>query len=170
MNRPSHSESAVHLDLSERSIRDWEAKLGLQGTEYSLNDIRLAYIRSLRETAAGRATDGDLNLASERAALARVQRQRIELANAATAGNLVDRQRVELAAAYAGRLLRDSIMSVPPKISPHIAALTDPWEIERRISAALRQVLEDFAKISNADLAKTLGETPPTTAERNQDD
>jgi len=73
------------------------------------------------------------------------------------AGDLVDRKRVELAAAAAGRALRDAIMSVPTKLAPEFGAIADPWEIERRMQAALRQVLDDAAGIAAADLAKVIG-------------
>ena len=43
-----------------------------------------SYCGHLREQAAGRATDSELNLATERAALAREQRLRIEMQNAVT--------------------------------------------------------------------------------------
>jgi phage terminase Nu1 subunit (DNA packaging protein) len=43
-----------------------------------------AYCAHMREVAAGRATTGDLNLATERAALAREQKLRIEMQNAIT--------------------------------------------------------------------------------------
>lgn len=49
-----------------------------------LTTIRIAYIRHLREMAAGRAATGDLDLATERAGLARAQRERIEMQNAVT--------------------------------------------------------------------------------------
>jgi phage terminase Nu1 subunit (DNA packaging protein) len=48
----------------------------------------LAYCGHLREAAAGRATNGDLDLASERAALAKAQREKIEMQNAVTRGEL----------------------------------------------------------------------------------
>jgi len=48
----------------------------------------LAYCGHLREVAAGRATSGDLDLASERAALAKAQREKIEMQNAVTRGEL----------------------------------------------------------------------------------
>ncbi|MDR0251105.1 MAG: DNA packaging Nu1, partial [Burkholderiales bacterium] len=44
----------------------------------------LAYCDHLREVAAGRYTDGDLDLATERAHLARAQRERIVMQNAVT--------------------------------------------------------------------------------------
>ena len=52
----------------------------------TLREWLLAYCQRLREQAAGRASHGDLDLAQERAALARAQREGVELKNAALRG------------------------------------------------------------------------------------
>jgi phage terminase Nu1 subunit (DNA packaging protein) len=80
----SQTEIAEHLDASDRTIRELQDKLGFNCKTNTVDEIRVAYIRHLREQAAGRATNGDLDLASERAALAREQRIRIEMQNAVT--------------------------------------------------------------------------------------
>lgn len=45
---------AAHLDLSERRVRDVLVELGVDHRAATLDQIRIAYIRSLREKAAGR--------------------------------------------------------------------------------------------------------------------
>jgi phage terminase Nu1 subunit (DNA packaging protein) len=80
----SQTEIAEHLDTSDRTIRELQDKLGINCKTNTVDEIRIAYIRHLREQAAGRATTGDLDLATERAALAREQRIRIEMQNAVT--------------------------------------------------------------------------------------
>lgn len=80
----SQTEIAEHLDTSDRTIRELQDKLGFNCKTNTVDEIRVAYIRHLREQAAGRATTGDLDLATERAALAREQRIRIEMQNAVT--------------------------------------------------------------------------------------
>lgn len=80
----SQTEIAEHLDTSDRTIRELQDKLGFNCKTQTVDEIRIAYIRHLREQAAGRATNTDLDLASERAALAREQRIRIEMQNAVT--------------------------------------------------------------------------------------
>ena len=49
------------------------------------------YCGNLREVAAGRMASGDIDLATERARLARVQREKIEMQNAVTRGELAPR-------------------------------------------------------------------------------
>ena len=51
---PSQKEIAQHLDMSERNCRDVLKALGIDWSESTLDEIRTAYIRDLREKAAGR--------------------------------------------------------------------------------------------------------------------
>jgi hypothetical protein len=51
---PSQKEIAQHLDMSERNCRDVLKALDIDWTVSSLDEIRTAYIRDLREKAAGR--------------------------------------------------------------------------------------------------------------------
>lgn len=67
-------------------------------------------------------------------------------------GELVEREAVENAAFATGRLLRDLLLGLPKQISAELAAISDPWELERRLSAGLRRVLEDANRLSAADL------------------
>lgn len=51
---PTQKEIAQHLDMSERNCRDMLKTLELDWTVSSMGEIRTAYIRDLREKAAGR--------------------------------------------------------------------------------------------------------------------
>lgn len=66
-------------------------------------------------------------------------------------GETVERARVDSAAFTAARALRDLLMSVPPKIAGDLVTLTDPWEIERRLTQALRRALEDADRLLQLD-------------------
>jgi hypothetical protein len=67
-------------------------------------------------------------------------------------GELVERAAVENAAFATGRLLRDLLLGLPKQISAELAAVSDPWELERQLTAGLRRVLEDAQRLSSADL------------------
>jgi hypothetical protein len=67
-------------------------------------------------------------------------------------GALVERKAVENAAYNAGRLVRDQLLGLPPRLAPEMAGMTDPWQIERLLTAAIRQALEDAERVSKADL------------------
>ena len=99
---PKQAETAAHLDLSDRSIREWEVKLNLQAVPYTLTDIRIAYIRSLREGAAGRETVGDLDLAGERAALAKARGEHEAVVGATEGHARLGHQRLEAGEALEG--------------------------------------------------------------------
>ncbi|SDH49314.1 terminase small subunit [Pseudomonas panipatensis] len=62
-------------------------------------------------------------------------------------GELVERDRVDSAAFTAARALRDLLMGVPPKLAGELVTLTDVWEIERRLTEALRRALEDADRL-----------------------
>ena len=56
-------------------------------------------------------------------------------------------------------MLRDLLMGLPKQISPELAALSDPWEVERHLTACLRRVLEDAERVSASDLENALKPT-----------
>lgn len=71
-------------------------------------------------------------------------------------GLLAEVPAVENAAFATGRMLRDLLLGLPKQISPELAALSDPWELERLLTAGLRRVLEDAERVSGSDLANAL--------------
>ena len=71
-------------------------------------------------------------------------------------GSQVELEAVKTGAFNAGRLLRDQLLGMPPQLAPELAAMTDPWEIERRLTAAIRASLEDAERLSSADLVHAL--------------
>ncbi|WP_397452516.1 terminase small subunit [Pseudomonas sp. NA-150] len=71
-------------------------------------------------------------------------------------GTLVELSAVDTAAYNAGRLIRDLLLGVPTQIAPELAAMTDPWRVEKHLLAAIRRALEDAERISTADLKHAL--------------
>lgn len=72
-------------------------------------------------------------------------------------GSTVDVTAVQSGAYNAGRMLRDTLLGMPPQLAPELAAMSDPWEIERHLTAALRQRLEDAGRMSSEEFGHTLG-------------
>lgn len=66
--------------------------------------------------------------------------------------SLVQRKAVESAAFAAGRMVRDLLLGMPAQLAPEIAAMSDPWHIEKHLTAAIRKALEDAERLSAADL------------------
>lgn len=82
------------------------------------------YCAHLREHAAGRATAGELDLGAERAALARAQRERIEMANAVTRRESAPVALLEMALASMGRKVAAALEAVPVTIKRRSKNLT----------------------------------------------
>jgi hypothetical protein len=74
-------------------------------------------------------------------------------------GVLVESAVVDRAAFDTGRLLRDLLMAMPTQIAPELAAMSDPWKVEKHLLAALRRTLEDAERMSSADLQRALSNT-----------
>ncbi|QND83762.1 Uncharacterized protein ChrSV_1535 [Chromobacterium vaccinii] len=73
-----------------------------------------------------------------------------------TCGNTVERQAVEAAAFRGGRLVRDSLLGLPPQIASELANMTDSWQIERYLADRLRQVLTDATRLGEDELKKAM--------------
>ncbi|SFQ70282.1 hypothetical protein SAMN05216578_102267 [Halopseudomonas formosensis] len=72
----TQKEIAQHLDMSERNCRDVLKTLGIDWNEATLDEIRVAYIRDLREKAAGRGGSQ-----AELLAAARIEESTVKAAN-----------------------------------------------------------------------------------------
>ena len=115
---------AEHLDMSQQAVSQWLARLAIDLADSTLDDIRVAYIRSLREQAAGRAASGDLDLAAERAGLAKAQRERIEMQNAVTRRELAPVVLIEEVLAKAGSRVAGILDAIPGMIKRRVHSLT----------------------------------------------
>jgi len=147
---PKQAGIAEHLDISERSVREFLTDAGIDHKQSTLPEIRIAYIRRLREQAAGRATFGDLDLATERAGLAKAQRERIEMQNAVTRKELapvalITEVLAKTAAKIAGQF--DAIPSLVRRRAPQLTA-----EDIALITAEIVKVRNTVAKMSLEDI------------------
>lgn len=68
-------------------------------------------------------------------------------------GDLCDAKLVDRTAAKLGRMLRDSLLGLPPKIAPTIATMTDPLAIQNHLNDALRHLLDDIVAMVARDIA-----------------
>ena len=116
------------------------------------------YCAHLREQAAGRAAAGDLDLAAERAALAREQRDRIAMQNAVTRRELAPISTLEIAVASVGRKIAAVLESIPVNIkrrsknltAEDIAIITGEITRARNIAAAA-QLEEDDGYVGDSE-------------------
>jgi phage terminase Nu1 subunit (DNA packaging protein) len=137
----------IHLDLDQSSVSRLCKDLGIDHKTASLAEIRIAYIRHLREQAAGRLAAGDLDLATERAGLAKAQRERIEMQNAVT--------RREMAPTY---LIEEILAAAGAKVAAILDAI--PGACRRRnqnlTAADIQTIAGEIAKARNVAAAISL--------------
>lgn len=105
------------------------------------------YCGHLREMAAGRAAAGDLDLATERAGLAKAQREKIEMQNAVTRNELAPVYLIEEVLAKAGARVSKILDTIPGTIRRREPSLS---------AATIAEIARDVAKVRNIAAAITL--------------
>lgn len=140
----TQEELAAHLDLSDRQIRDLAAREVLPRArrgQWDLDACRLAYLRHLRELAAGR----DAQLAMERARLAKGQADAQEMKNAQLRGELIPREDVVVAWQSVIARSRARLLSLPGKAAPLVAGLSSLAEIKELLTDIVHDALAELA-------------------------
>lgn len=94
---PTQQQIAEHLDLDQSAVSRFVDKARLDYKTASMDEIRVAYIRHLREVAAGRASETGIDLVAERAMTERVDREIKLLTLAEKKGQLVNAAQLEQA-------------------------------------------------------------------------
>lgn len=141
---------AEHLDLSQGAVSQWMDRLGIDWRTATLDDIRVRYIRELREQAAGRAAAGDLDLATERAGLARAQREKIEMQNAVTRRELAPAVLIEEVLAKAGGKVAGILDAIPGALRRRLPGL--PTELIDLVRVEVAKARNIAAAVSLDDL------------------
>lgn len=111
-----------------------------------------SYCAHLREQAAGRASGGSLDLAQERAALAKAQRERLEREAAVAARELLDAREVDLAVAAFAGVITKAMESWPGRLAPPLAACRTTAEASAVLVAATRDIREDLCAAIAANM------------------
>ncbi|MCR0981802.1 hypothetical protein [Roseomonas populi] len=140
------TEIAAHLDISDRTVRELRTKGVFPAAARGKADLdahRLAYIRHLREQAAGRRSDAadaeDLDLVQQRARLAKEQADRIAARNAQDRGELVPVSAVTLAVVGLIELSKSRLAKVPAIVAKADAGLRE------RVATAIEDAMEDLS-------------------------
>jgi terminase small subunit / prophage DNA-packing protein len=144
-------EIAEHLDLSQPAVCQWLERLAIDWKNATLDKIRVAYIRSLREQAAGRATTGDLDLATERARLAKEQADRVAMQNAIMRAELTETVVLEQVLAAAASKISGILDAIPGMIRRRVMGMSAS-EVDM-IAREVAKARNSIAAMSIADLA-----------------
>jgi phage terminase Nu1 subunit (DNA packaging protein) len=139
------AEVGRHLDLSDRSVRALKSKGVLPDAPRGQMDIeacRLAYIRHLREQAAGRSAElgpKKLDLMAEKARDAKESADARAMKNAVARGELVPAGALSAAIIGMIEMAKARMLRVPAIVAKGDTALLD------RIDRAIRDGLEDLS-------------------------
>lgn len=153
---------AKHLDLSDRSVREFLTVANMDHKVSTLAEIRIAYIRRLREMAAGRAGGGGgLDLVTERARLAKEQADKIAKQNKVTDRELAPVTLIEEVLAKVGRQIAGVLESIPVQLKRRSSLSGDDLDYitaeivkARNLAAAIKvEALEiEFADEATIDV------------------
>lgn len=146
----TQTDIAAHLDLSDRSVRELLDKGVLPNARrgaLNLDQCRVAYIRHLREMAAGRGTGPSADdLTAERARLAREQADHYALKNAAMRLELLPRADITRAVSAAFQIVRDRLTALPARLAGPLARLSEPADVRVRLADAVNGVLVELSE------------------------
>lgn len=147
---PTQLEVARHLDMSERNARDVLHALNIDWRTTPLDEIRIAYIRDMREKAAGRGGDDQTALTRARVRDHTASAELKELQIMERSGELTEITEIEQKLLAMITAARTELLTLPDGLAQELRALygveVDAGLIEDRIHDALTHLasrLED---------------------------
>ncbi len=142
------TEVAEHLDLSTTRIHGL-VKAGILPKSgraaYDLDACRVAYIRYIREIAAGRGSkDGAVDLVAERARLTKAQAEKVERENKIADGLYMEVAAVHRAVTGSFARVRTKLLVLPSKLAS-LVAVTTPAKAQGLLRADIHMALDELA-------------------------
>ncbi len=131
--------TTVISDLTSRGILEKNGKRG-----YDLEKCRLSYLGHLRDIAANRLKDGDLDLGAERARLAKEQADAKEMENAVERGDLVYIEKVARQFEQQLTKTRNKLLAAPTKVAAEAHAAATVKEVREIIEVAIIEALDEL--------------------------
>jgi phage terminase Nu1 subunit (DNA packaging protein) len=147
-------EVAKHLGISQKLVGDMVAMGHIEKQDrgqYDLDECRRQYIKRLQDMAAGRAAAGDLDLAEERARLAKEQADAKEMENAVARGELVSIEDVAVSIEKQFTKVRTKLLGIPTKVAPEAHACATVKEVQAIVEQAIIEALNDLVGIDERD-------------------
>lgn len=141
---------AQHLDLSVPAVRNMVAEGHIPPlASTTLDEIRIAYIRRLREMAAGRGGQGALDLTEERARLAAAQADKHELELRVRRGELVEVGELETSLVRLASIVMERLRAVPVGVASSAHSAPTIAACEAIIRGAIDRALEELAAVAD---------------------
>ena len=149
----TQNDVARHLGVTPKYVGDLIADGTFEKKprgQYDIDECRNAYIKRLRENAAGRAASGELDLVAERARLAKEQADAKEMDNAIGRGDLVYIE--DVAKQFENMLtkVRTKLLALPTKIAPECHASATMLEVQSLIEAGIVEALHELVGYDQA--------------------
>ncbi|WP_426318877.1 terminase small subunit [Pseudoduganella sp. R-43] len=137
------------VGVSQQAIGNLAGR-GILDKSMDGHQLLQAYCSHLREQAAGRAANGELDLATERAGLAKAQREKIEMQNAVTRAELAPVTLIEEVLSKAGGRIAGILEAIPGAVKRRVPTLSG--EEIKSIAAEIALVRNIVAGMSLDDL------------------
>jgi phage terminase Nu1 subunit (DNA packaging protein) len=137
------------VGVSQQAIGNLVGR-GILDKNMAGHQLLQAYCSHLREQAAGRAANGELDLATERAGLAKAQREKIEMQNAVTRGELAPVTLIEEVLSKAGSKIGGILEAIPGAVKRRVPSLSA--EEIKNIAGEIARVRNIAASMSLDDL------------------
>lgn len=149
---PTQVEIAQHLDMSQQAASAFCKSAGLDWRALTLDEIRVAYIRHIREQAAGRASseDGEYDLVAERARLAHHQANIAALDEDVKRKTLIPADQVKSKWQDMKASARARLLALPTRVAASCVGRGE-IEIEREARDIVSQALEELSRGDGTD-------------------
>lgn len=149
----TNPEIADWLGVSERTVASYAAK-GLipkaKAADRDLKSCVRAIVAHFREMASGRQSTDGLDLAAERARLAKEQADAQALKNAESRRELLRREDVTAAVHDAFGRVRAKMLALPAKAAPAVATMT-PTGAQQHLKALIHEALAELSEAEIVD-------------------
>ena len=152
----SQSEISSKLGINVATFKDFVARGIIEERDrgqYTLEECAKQYLSHLREIAAGRMTTDGLNLADERARLAKEQADAKEMENMVDRGELLYMD--DVIKDFEEQLMncKTKLLATPTKIAAEVFASRDVQEVQELMEEAIKDALSELVGYRQKDAA-----------------
>jgi phage terminase Nu1 subunit (DNA packaging protein) len=152
----SQSEISSKLGINVATFKDFVARGIIEERDrgqYTLEECAKQYLSHLREIAAGRMTTDGLNLADERARLAKEQADAKEMENMVERGELLYMD--DVIKDFEEQLMncKTKLLATPTKIAAEVFASRDVQEVQELMEEAIKDALSELVGYRQKDAA-----------------
>jgi len=152
----SQSEISSKLGINVATFKDFVARGIIEERDrgqYTLEECAKQYLSHLREIAAGRMTTDGLNLADERARLAKEQADAKEMENMVERGELLYMD--DVIKDFEEQLMncKTKLLATPTKIAAEVFSSRDVQEVQEIMEEAIKDALSELVGYRQKDAA-----------------